>query len=95
MRKEELLDHLVDLARRLEFEVRFERGSFRDGFCRVQEKRVIVLNRTSPLSSKIAALSRALSNQSLEGIFLLPAVREAIENASVSESKPELENHHG
>lgn len=95
MRKEELLDHLVDLARRLEFEVRFERGSFRDGSCRVQDKRVIVLNRTTPLSSKIAALSKALSHQSLEGIFLLPVVREAIEQASASKSKPELENDHG
>ncbi len=95
MRQEELLDHLVELARRLEFEVRFERGSFRDGSCRLQDKRVIVLNRTSPVSRKVTAVSNALKEQPLEGIFLLPAVREAIDNALESESNLELENHHG
>ena len=95
MREEELLEHLVDLARRLEFEVRFERGSFRDGSCRLQEKRVIVLNRASPLNRKITAISSALKDQPLEGIFLLPAVREAISSVPESESNPELEKHHG
>jgi hypothetical protein len=95
VRQEELLDHLVELARRLEFEVRFERGSFRDGSCRLQDKRVIVLNRTSPVSRKVTAVSNALKEQPLEGIFLLPAVREAIDNALESESNLELENHHG
>ena len=95
MRQEELLDHLVDLARRLEFEVRFERGSFRDGSCRLQEKKVIVLNRTSTMSRKIAAVTNALKDQPLEGIFLLPVVREAIDSVLESESNPELEKHHG
>lgn len=84
MKEQELLGHLLDLARRLDFEVRTDQGPFRDGSCRLEERKVIVLNRNSPAHRRIAALSRALSECSLEGIFLLPAVREAIERASTN-----------
>ena len=81
MKEDKLLDSLIEVARSLDFDVRFERGSFKDGDCRVEERNIIVLNRTSPTVRKVAALSRALSAQPLEGVFLLPAVREAIERA--------------
>ncbi|TKJ42296.1 hypothetical protein CEE37_01050 [candidate division LCP-89 bacterium B3_LCP] len=95
MRKEELLDHLVDLARRMDFDVRYDRGSFRDGSCRLQDKRVIILNRTSPVGQKIAATAKALNDQPLEGIFLLPAVREVITQTRNNSAELITENHHG
>jgi len=79
VKDDKLLDILIELARSLNFDVRNERGSFRDGACRVDERNLIVLNRTSPTSRKVVAVSRALSSQPLEGVFLLPVVREAIE----------------
>ncbi len=88
MQDQELLGHLVDLARRLDFEVRFDQGPFRDGHFHLppdqnspQDRRIIVLNRNSPAQRKVTALGRALKNCSLEDVFLLPAVRESIENA--------------
>ncbi|MCX6640800.1 MAG: hypothetical protein NTW14_10010 [bacterium] len=90
MKEGDLLDHLTDLARKLNFEVRTDRGSFRDGICRLTEKNVIVLNRTSAMSRKIEVLSRALSDQPLDGVFLLPAVREVIEEAKGKEQRPQL-----
>jgi len=81
VKDQELYNHLADLARRLGFEVRTDQGPFRDGACRVEERRVIILNRASPVQRKVAALGRALSACPLEGIFLLPAVREVIERA--------------
>lgn len=95
MKEEELLNLLVDLARRLEFDIRFDRGSFRDGACRLQGKKVIVLNRISPTTKKITALSRALADQPLDDVYLLPVVREAIENAKENEPQLSLERHHG
>lgn len=93
MKEQELLDQLVDLARTLDFDVRFERGSFQDGFCRLPsgeevslERNVVVLNRSSSVSKKVATLSRALSRQPLDGVFLLPAVRDAIEKERSSPS---------
>ncbi len=82
MKEDKLLDLLIDLARSLDIEVRTERGAFRDGDCRVENRNLIVLNRTSPTARKVTALSRALSKHSLDGVFLLPAVRDAIERVN-------------
>jgi hypothetical protein len=89
VKEQELLGHLLDLARRLDFDVRTDQGPFRDGSCRLpssadipEDRRLILLNRNSPAHRKIAALALALSERSLEGVFLLPAVREAIEKAA-------------
>lgn len=84
MKDEELLDVLVSLARRLEFDVRFDQGSFRDGSCRTEKGKIILLNRSSSAARKVAVLSVALKDQPLDGIFLLPAVREAIDNAKTA-----------
>jgi hypothetical protein len=96
VKEQELLGHLLDLARRLEFDVRTDQGPFRDGSCRLpsstdipEDRRLILLNRNSPAHRKITALALALSQCSLEGIFILPAVRDAIEKASGANSSAE------
>jgi len=71
----------MDLARRLGFDVRTDQGPFHDGNCRLEDRNIIVLNRASPLHRRVAALSLALSECSLDGLFLLPALRSAIEKA--------------
>ena len=81
MKDQELLGCLLDLARRLDFEVRTDQGPFRDGDCRLHDRRVVILNRNSPPHRKIAALGRALSDCSLDDVFLLPAIRDVIEVA--------------
>jgi hypothetical protein len=78
---QKLLDYLVELARNFDFDVRFERGSFKDGACRVEDRNIIVLNRTSPTLRKVTALSKALSSLPLDGVFIIPAARDAIERA--------------
>jgi len=81
VKDDKLLEVLIELARSLEYDVRYDRGSFKDGACRFEDRNMIVLNRSSTTSRKVAAVSKALSQQPLDGIFLLPAVREAIERA--------------
>jgi hypothetical protein len=81
LKEEEILEHLVDLAKRLDFDVRFDRGSFQDGACRVHAQNLIILNRASPTAKQVAALGRALAGKPLDGIFLLPAIRDVIERA--------------
>ncbi len=95
MKDEQLLERLLDLARSLDFDVRTDRGSFRDGACRVEGRQIIILNRTSPPARKVAALCAALSEIPLEGVFLLPAVREAIEKAKHGAEKHSAEKRHG
>lgn len=95
MKEEDLLEQLVELARSLDFDVRFDSGTFRDGSCRVDDRKIIVLNRRSPVSKKVSAISKALSGQPLDGIFVLPAVREAIERAKMTNIEPSPGRQHG
>lgn len=95
MKEEDLLEQLVELARSLGFDIRFDRGSFRDGSCRVEDRKIIVLNRRSPVSRKVAAISKALSEQPLDGIFVLPVVRDTIEKEKSVDKKPSPGRQHG
>jgi len=86
LKEQELLSHLTDLARRLGLDVRTDQGPFRDGSCRLvsgegsdSNRRLIVLNRASSTQKRVAALTRALSECPLGDVYLLPAVRSAIE----------------
>jgi hypothetical protein len=88
LKEEQLLEHLVELARSLDFDVRMERGSFRDGGCRIEDRKIIVLNRASPAIRKVIALAEVLSDQPLGDIFLLPAVRETIESVRKTTDQP-------
>ena len=81
MKEDELLDKLIELARSLNIDVRTVRGKFRDGACRVEDRNLILLNRTSPVPRRITALAEALSDRPLENVFLLPAVRDVIDKA--------------
>ncbi|MFH1861681.1 MAG: hypothetical protein ABH878_02610 [bacterium] len=92
MKDEELFWQMVDLARRLDYEVRFEKGVFQDGDCRLQDRRIILLNRSSSVAKKINALSRILCKHTLEHVFLLPAIRAAIEKARSESQQSFQEN---
>ena len=39
------LDKLNDILSQAEYKVRYERGSFQSGWCLLEEKRVVVLNK--------------------------------------------------
>ena len=95
MKEEDLLEQLIELARSLDFDVRFDQGSFRDGSCRLEDRRIIVLNRRSPVSRKVTAISKALCQQPLDGIFVLPAVRDAIEKEKNPNTEPSPGRQHG
>lgn len=81
MKEDELLEKLTELARSLNIDVRTVRGTFRDSGCRVEERNLILLNRTSPVPRRITAIAEALSEHPLENVFLLPAVRDIIDKA--------------
>ncbi len=81
-----LLTLLLDLARRLGFEVRRapltpgdQELTVRSGACILRGQRLIILDRAAPASEKCEALIEALRRESLEGIFVPPAVRRALE----------------
>ncbi len=79
MKPKQLLEELKALATALNISVRFEQGNFRGGSCILNHERLIVINRSLPIESKISLLAQALSSFPLEGIYIKPVIREYLE----------------
>lgn len=86
MRAEELLSRLEGLADHLRIPVRYaslatEELPGRGGLCILRGERRIIIERTLGYREKANLLATGLAQFDLEGIFLLPAVRQAIDAA--------------
>ncbi len=83
MNEEDLLQELENLAAKLALNLRYEKGDFQGGFYRYKEKQQIVINKDLSTRQKVNILARELKAMiDLENFYLLPALREVIENAS-------------
>lgn len=51
---------LEELFKALDFKVRYERGSFKSGYCLIEQQRVIVINKFFPMEAKVNTLVEIL-----------------------------------
>lgn len=56
----QLQEKLEDLFKALNFKVRYEKGSFKSGYCIIEDQNVVVINKFFPMESKVAALIEIL-----------------------------------
>ncbi len=83
MNENEILQGLEKLYADLEIELRYEKGDFSGGLFRYRDRQTAVLNRDLNDSQKISILARELRGKvDLEKLYLVPVLREVIENAS-------------
>jgi hypothetical protein len=83
MSDEELLQGLESLVTEHSLEVRYEKGDFLGGLYRYKNEEQIVINKDLPIKQKIKILANELNTKlDLESLYLVPALREVIENAS-------------
>ncbi len=79
MKLNKIYDELLDTAKTLGITVRKDKGHFKTGFCTIDERELIVINRSAPLEQCVTVLSKCLFRHS-SNIYLKPAVRDFIEN---------------
>jgi hypothetical protein len=84
MKSEKLTQQLTDLARNFGYKVRIEEGNFRGGSCVYRTERLIILNRRMTAEERAEALARALADESLEAVFIVPEVRAYLERFTAS-----------
>lgn len=85
MSEEETLFALETLAKTLDVEVRYEKGDFTGGLCRLDEKNILLVQKNDPPHRKISILARELGAFNLDHIFVVPALRALItEEAAAS-----------
>ncbi len=56
----QLQEKLEALMKVLDFKVRYEKGSFKSGYCLIEEQNVAVINKFFPMESKVGALVEIL-----------------------------------
>ena len=74
-----LLQEFEDLAERMSIRVRYGKLDGDGGLCRYRDRYHIVINKKLDTDSRINLLGRAFSEFPLENVFLIPAMREAID----------------
>jgi len=63
------LKKLEDLLKEGAYEVRYEKGNFKSGYCILEDKRVVVINKFSSLESRIQALTEIILAMSASGLL--------------------------
>ena len=81
MDAETLALRLRELAESLQIEVRVGPAESAGGLVVLRDKKVAFVPKGALASREVQILSRALAQADLEGVFVVPAVREAIERA--------------
>ncbi len=74
-----IIEELEDVAERLGFDVRAEKGNFRGGRCIVGGEELIMLNKRHQPETQLVVMAEALRDAPLDTMYLKPAVRQALE----------------
>ncbi len=77
------LASLEKLLSDLSVVLRYEKGDFQGGFYRYRDRQEFVVNKSLPDEQKIQVIAGELKTSfDMEGLYIIPALREVIENAS-------------
>ena len=82
MKNKDLLDEFHLLAEKLKIKILKGKGDFLGGSCIVNNEKVIVINKSKPIEQRLNTLASCFYEYDLEGVFLLPALREYINSVN-------------
>ena len=80
MNNDKLFSEFENLAEKLGLKILKGKGDFIGGICTVNNKMVIVVNKQKPMEQRLKTIANSLVKLNLEEIFIVPAVRDYIEN---------------
>lgn len=73
------LDKLEDLLKEIDYVIRFERGNFQSGYCILEDKKVVVLNKFLQLEGRINTLMDIIPRLALNPDSLGPEARKTFD----------------
>ena len=83
------LAELEELAEKLGYRVRFEKGNFAGGYCILKESKLLVVNSRNDHEKRITIISKSLKEIGIDDVFVKPGLRETIEKESRRKLIPE------
>jgi hypothetical protein len=73
------LKKIEDVFQELGYALRYEKGSFQSGYCLVENKKMVVINRFLDTEARINALSDILSGMDMTGATLTDAASDMMQ----------------
>lgn len=67
------MDHLEEIPREAGYVLRYERGTFQSGYCILEQKRVVVLNKFLQTEGRINTLLELIPQLDIQPAELTPA----------------------
>lgn len=74
------LEKIEKIVHESGYVIRYERGNFQSGYCILEDKKVLVLNKFLPLEGRINTLIDILPQLRLDPEALAPESRKVLEN---------------
>lgn len=78
------LDKIERILDETEYIVRYERGNFQSGYCILEQRKVVVLNKFLPLEGRISTLIDIVPQLKITPEELSPEVRKIYEDVLVA-----------
>ena len=79
MKIQSILQGFENLIENLSIDLRYEKGDFAGGLCRMPNKNVLIINSKLPVENKIKLIASELKMMELNHIYIRPALREIID----------------
>lgn len=83
------LQKIEKILEEAEYVIRYERGNFQSGYCILEEKRVVVLNKFLQLEGKINTLIDLIPQLTIDAALLTPETRKIYEEVLSQHAKEE------
>jgi hypothetical protein len=80
----QMLAELEDVAIRLGYKIRYEKGNFAGGYCILKDSSLLVVNSRNEIERRIVIVAKCLKEIGIDDVFVKPNVRELIEKESAS-----------
>lgn len=88
MPESEALQAFETLAQTLGVKVRYDKGDFKSALCRVENENLIIIQKDIPTAKKIQVFASEFSKFDLENIYIVPALRNILQNKTSPEEVP-------
>lgn len=87
------LEKLEAIFEQLDYKVRYEKGNFRSGYCIVEDKKVVVVNKFFDLEGRVQTLLDILLNMDLD-LSVIAESSQSFLNRLLAKARPASKSNH-
>ena len=79
-KSKKILELFYELGEKMDVKIINAKGDFQGGYCQVNDKRHIVINKIKPLDQQLNILADGFMQLNINEVFLSPILRDFIDN---------------